>query len=98
MKTIIEYYIMHKGLTLTGLTHHTGLISAIACLFMFGPIAMAAPTTTSTVSTTQTSVQPAFSNQFVGLDFRINKQKEGVIVVKLSSSTSAVDIKRMPKA
>lgn len=80
---------MHKGLT-----HHTGLISAIACLFMFGPIAMAAPTTTSTVSTTQTSVQPAFSNQFVGLDFRINKQKEGVIVVKLSSSTSAVDIKK----
>ena len=35
-----------------------------------------------------------FTNEFVGLDFRLNKEKEGVIIVKLASSASAVDIKK----
>ncbi|OEF30066.1 type IV pilus secretin PilQ [Vibrio rumoiensis] len=89
---------MHKGLTRTGLSRPLALISSgiMACLLLTGQTAFAATTTTDSVPTTtqNASKNESFSNEFLGLDFRLNKEKEGVIIVKLSSSASAVDIKQ----
>ena len=88
---------MHKGLTRTGLSRPFSLISSsiIACLLLTGNAAFAATTTEDSLQTTLKLQQSdRFTNEFVGLDFRLNKEKEGVIIVKLASSASAVDIKK----
>ncbi|MCF7353601.1 type IV pilus secretin PilQ family protein [Vibrio sp. CK2-1] len=87
---------MHKGLTLTAWTRQFTLMSTIACTLLSGPTAVAA-TTSSKTSSSATQSEQGLSNKFVGLDFRLNKEKEGVIVVKLGSSASAVDIKKNPQ-
>lgn len=88
---------MHKGLTRTGLSRPFALISSgiIACLLLTGHTAFAATTTKNSLQTTQKLQQSErFTNEFMGLDFRLNKEKEGVIIVKLASSVSAVDIQK----
>ncbi len=87
---------MHKGLTLTAWTRQFILMSTIACTLLSGLTAVAA-TTSSKTSSSATQLEQELSNKFVGLDFRLNKEKEGVIVVKLGSSASAVDIKKNPQ-
>lgn len=84
---------MHKGLTLTAWTHQFTLMSTIACSLLWGATAVAATTSFNT-SNLATQSEQGLNNKFVGLDFRLNKDKEGVIVVKLGSSASAVDIKK----
>ncbi|WP_211294085.1 type IV pilus secretin PilQ [Vibrio gangliei] len=84
---------MHKGLTLAGWTSRLAVVSMMACLFISEQSAFAASASNSTAKASQTK-QQAISNQFLGLDFRLNKQKEGMIVVKMASSASAVDIKK----
>lgn len=86
---------MHKGLTLTAWVRQFTLMSTIACTLLSGHSALAV-TTSSKKEVSQSSEQ-GLSNQFIGLDFRLNKEKEGVIVVKLASSASAVDIKKNPQ-
>ncbi|TVO34342.1 type IV pilus secretin PilQ family protein [Vibrio algivorus] len=71
-------------------------MSTIACTLLSGPTAVAA-TTSSKTSSSATQSEQGLSNKFVGLDFHLNKEKEGVIVVKLGSSASAVDIKKNPQ-
>ncbi|MGV3002136.1 type IV pilus secretin PilQ [Vibrio sp.] len=71
-------------------------MSTIACTLLSGLTAVAA-TTSSKTSSSATQLEQELSNKFVGLDFRLNKEKEGVIVVKLGSSASAVDIKKNPQ-
>ncbi|WP_244943762.1 type IV pilus secretin PilQ [Vibrio algivorus] len=87
---------MYKGLTLTAWTRQFTLMSTIACTLLSGPTAVAA-TTSSKTSSSATQSEQGLSNKFVGLDFHLNKEKEGVIVVKLGSSASAVDIKKNPQ-
>lgn len=87
---------MYKGLTLTAWTRQFTLMSTIACTLLSGPTAVAATAFSKTSSSAIQSEQ-GLSNKFVGLDFRLNKEKEGVIVVKLGSSASAVDIKKNPQ-
>lgn len=87
---------MYKGLTLTAWTRQFTLMSTIACTLLSGPTAVAA-TTSSKTSSPATQSEQGLSNKFVGLDFHLNKEKEGVIVVKLGSSASAVDIKKNPQ-
>lgn len=84
---------MHKGLTLTAWIRQLTLLSTIACTLLSGHSAIAATTSSNKASVSKQSEQ-GLSNKFVGLDFRLSKDKEGVIVVKLASSASAVDIKK----
>lgn len=84
---------MHKGLTLTAWTHQFTLMWTIACSLLWGATAVAATTSFNTSNSAIRSEQ-GLNNKFVGLDFHLNKDKEGVIVVKLGSSASAVDIKK----
>ena len=84
---------MHKGLTLTAWTHQFTLMWTIACSLLWGATAVAATTSFNSSNSAIRSEQ-GLNNKFVGLDFHLNKDKEGVIVVKLGSSASAVDIKK----
>ncbi|MBD1576823.1 type IV pilus secretin PilQ family protein [Vibrio sp. S11_S32] len=98
---------MHKGITHTGLTC-TGLNKAFSsllnslricllpvCLILVAQVASAAPASSIAANANKPLVKDnGLKNTFLGLDFRLNQQKEAVIVVKLSSSVSAVDIKK----
>lgn len=87
---------MCKGLSCTGLDKPFLLLSwAIACLLLVSQTVSAAPKYTPASNVADNlSVDKGFKTEFEGLDFRLNKQKEAVIIVKLSSSASAVDIKK----
>lgn len=85
---------MHKGLTLTGWASRFALLTAMACISLSSQAVLAATDNKATSSMAQGKDIPEIKNQFLGLDFRLNKQKEGVIIVKLASSASAVDIKK----
>ncbi len=80
--------LIHKRHQHKGFFSQIGLLynALILCLLLVGQSAIAAEE--------EKKNSAAVQNEFLGLDFRLNKDKDPVIIVELASSASAVDIQK----